>query len=211
MSIGRGRLLRSLVLGTVFLGASVMLAANASERSAARPRSDHDLGSRWPFDHTFASQPPRAQPVPGSACEVANEYVTRGGSETPAMFAPDGVYMGPYDIIYRGPAEIALWYTRPGAHEPGKAGEGPPKIIPLSFVDRGDECFMELANLRPSIEPGKPAQYRLVAVDHFTVGPDRKIKRLVIYIRPDPLEESIRRGDAHGRAAWPIPPSTRSQ
>jgi hypothetical protein len=47
--------------------------------------------------------------------------------------------------------------------------------IPISFIDRGAECFMEVANLSAGDDI-----WRLTAVDHFTVTPAGQISRLVI-------------------------------
>jgi hypothetical protein len=197
---------RSIKLDGLAAGVACLALCLATATAAPAP-SDPDLGSHWPFEHTFASQPPRGQVTPGSACEVGDAFMRGNGASLADLFAEDAVFMGPYDIIYRGREEIRLWFGRPGAHDPGKPEQGPPKIVPVSFVDRGDECFVEVSQLRPNTEPGQPDRYRLVAIDHFTIGPDRKIERLVIYGRPDPMEDLVRRGLAHGRSDWPIPPS----
>jgi hypothetical protein len=145
-------------------------------QQAARP-FDPRIGSHWPMGFEFASMPPRSQPLPGSACEIADAYVkliaADRAPEVPALFAPDGVFIGPPDRVHRGPAEINKFYSR--VHQGG--------AIPLSFIDRGDECIMELAGQRAT--PTGP-QYKLVAIDHFTINADRKITSLVIYVRPDP-------------------------
>ena len=133
---------------------------------------------RWPTAVVFEGTPPRADPRPGSACMAADRYVTfiatDRAAEVPALFAPDGEFVGVENRVLRGPAEIATFYN--SVHQGG--------AIPLSFIDKGSECIMELAGQRPGEKPGDPAAYHLVAIDHFTVRPDGKIARLVIFFRP---------------------------
>jgi hypothetical protein len=150
--------------------------------------ADPAIGSHWPFDIKWEdSPPPRAEPVPCSACEAADAYVkliaADRASEVPGLFAEDGVFIGPGERVYRGRAEIAEFYN--AVHQGG--------AIPLSFIDRGCECVMELAGMRPADDPSKPDHYRLVAIDHFTVGPDGKIQKLVIFIRPGANPQRIDR------------------
>lgn len=137
------------------------------------------LSPAWPTAIIFDGTPPRAVPVPGSACEIANEYVTLiatdHAAQVPELFAEDGEFVGVEERVLRGRAEIASFYNR--VHQGG--------AVPLSFIDRDDECIMELAGQRPNADPSGPAKYRLVAIDHFTITRDRKIKRLVIFFRPD--------------------------
>ena len=135
----------------------------------------------WPTAVAFDGVPPRASPKPGSACEIANQYVTLifsdRASEVPKLFAADGEFIGPEDRVLRGPAEIATFYDK--VHQPG--------AIPLSFIDNGHECIMELAGKRPNDRRGMTDVYKLVAIDHFTVAADRKIRRLVIFFRQNPI------------------------
>ena len=51
--------------------------------------------------------------------------------------------------------------------------------IPISLIDSGAECIMELANLTTAGDD----IWRLSAIDHFTVAPDGQIARLVIYVQ----------------------------
>jgi len=158
-------------------GLALALTAGATGFAAATP---DDLATRghWPTALVFEGTPPRAQPRPGSACEVADQYVryinTDQAPKVPALFTADGEFIGVDNHhIYRGPADIATFYNT--VHQGG--------AIPLSFIDQGDNCIMELAGQRPADPPGQGLVYKLVAIDHFTATPDHRIKRLVIFFR----------------------------
>ena len=157
------------------------LAALTAAAGAQAPGASAALASfnpDWPTGVAFAGTPPAAHPRPGSACEVAQQYVTFIASDrapqVPGLFAEDGAFIGVADRVFRGPAEIAAFYNT--VHQGG--------AIPLSFIDAGPNCIMELAGRRLNPQAGQPEQYRLLAIDHFTIGADRKIKRLVIFFRP---------------------------
>ncbi|MDB5446831.1 MAG: hypothetical protein JWQ97_2148 [Phenylobacterium sp.] len=155
--------------------AAVLAALGLAASAEARPPAQQ---GRWPTAVVFAGTPPAAQPRPGSSCEAASRYVNFIGSDqaskVPALFAPDGEFVGVENRVLRGPAEIATFYN--SVHQGG--------AVPLSFIDKGSECIMELAGQRPGERPGDPAAYHLVAIDHFTVRPDGKVARLVIFFRP---------------------------
>lgn len=133
------------------------------------------MSPMWPFTVVFDTPPPSARPRPGSACEAAEKYATfisTGQSEkVPALFAPTGEFIGPENRVLRG-KEIATFY---GSIQQRGA-------IAISFIDADRECIMELANLRRVPGSDQP-KYKLSAVDHFTVGADGKITRLVIFFR----------------------------
>jgi hypothetical protein len=167
------------LLARCVLGAALLLGLGA-----AAPPDDPIVGSHWPATAVFDTPPPRAQPAPGSACEAANRYVSLVGadraSEVPGLFAPDGQVMGVDDKMLRGPAEIATFYNRVHLHG----------VIPISFIDRGRECIMEIAGGRPG-RGDPPGHNYLLAIDHFTVGTDGKIERLIIFFRPGMIPPSM--------------------
>src|SRR5690606_29058075 len=115
-----------------------------------------------------------ARAAPGSSCEIAERYVATVTSERHAeavkFFAPDAKVIAVEDRVLSGP-DIAAFYERTRA-----------QTIPISFVDSGADCFMELAGA----VPGQPGTYKLNAVDHFTLDANRRIARLVIYFRISP-------------------------
>jgi hypothetical protein len=126
---------------------------------------------QYPFGFEFKTEPPRGTVTPGSACEVADQYVRlvaakRPATDVPELFAEDGVFL--YEgKLRRGRKEIHEFYD----HADAAGG-----AIPISFTDHGAECFMEVAVL-----PYGSDTWQLGVSDHFTITPDRKIARLIIY------------------------------
>lgn len=129
---------------------------------------------QYPLVWEFQTPPPRATPAAGSACETANQYVNligaKRGREVPELFAEDGVFLF-QGRLRRGRKEIHGFYDTVNVRG----------AIPVSFTDKGAECFMELANLS-----GGDDTWRLTAIDHFTVTPNRQIARLVIWAYTPP-------------------------
>lgn len=127
----------------------------------------------YPLEWAFTTPPPRGTVTPDSACEVAEEYVRQINASRPALgiaglFAEDGVAFQGGGKLLRGRQEIHAFYSATDA------GAG---VIPLSFVDNGAECFMEIAI--QAYGPNQP--WRLAGVRHFTITPDRKIARLLFF------------------------------
>lgn len=170
--------------GLVRAGALALLMGLGTAPAAAQtpPGFDPDLGSHWPMTTVFDKRPQPAVPTKGSACEVAAAYVHivegGGGAKIVPLFAPDAEFLGPEERVLRGREEIGAFYAKV------------PKLVldavPISFVDRGNECFMELAVRSQS----GPNAYRLLAIDHFTIDKDRLISRLAIYFRPTAGKEA---------------------
>jgi hypothetical protein len=123
----------------------------------------------YPLVWEFKTPPARAVAAAGSSCEVAQQYVTlvaaKRAKEIPDLFAEDGVFLF-QGRLRKGRAEIHGFYDTVNVRG----------VIPISFTDKGAECFMETANL-----VGNDDIWRLTAVDHFTIAPDRKIARLIIW------------------------------
>ncbi|WP_149521112.1 hypothetical protein [Sphingomonas montanisoli] len=154
--------------------ANIGIAVSAS--NAASPSlQDPAIGSHWPAESSFATPPVRAKPVPGSACDVADRYVTLQGAgrqdEITALFAPTASLLGISETVVRGRDQLTAHFSHAISR----------KVIPISFVDRGRECFMELASPRLGDDDGP---YRLAAIDHFVLDQNNQIERLVIYIKP---------------------------
>lgn len=155
-------------------GCALLVIAGAVP-NAASAADTAKLSPNWPFEVVFDTPPRAAKPRPGSACEVALQYatfITNGQAEkVPSLFAADGAFIGPENRVLRG-KEIAAFYN--SVQQRG--------AIPISFIDRENECIMELANLRPVGSSGD-RKYMLSATDHFTVNRHKKIQRLVIFFR----------------------------
>jgi hypothetical protein len=128
---------------------------------------------KYPLEWAFKMPPPRGTVTPGSACEVAEEYVRQINASRPAMgiadlFAEDGVVLQGGGKVLRGRKEIHGFYSATDA------GRG---VIPLSFIDSGAECVMEIA-----IQAYGPDEtWRLAGSRHFTMTVDRQIARLVFF------------------------------
>jgi hypothetical protein len=107
---------------------------------------------------------------------TADRYVaiaTADGKEALAgLFTTDGVFHAPDGRVHRGRDAIAAFYR---AH---LATIVPTFRIHRAVVD-GDECWVELAD-------GPPGAASLVASNHFTVGDDGLIEKLVVFLRPRP-------------------------
>jgi hypothetical protein len=159
----------SLVLMAVTIAAGLApLIAGAQTRSPLPPSQ-----MNYPLEWAFKTPPPRGAVTPGSACEVAEEYVRQINASRPAMgiadlFAEDGVILQGGGRLLRGRKEIHGFYSVTDA------GRG---VIPLSFIDKGAECVMEIAI--QAYGPNEP--WRLAGSRHFTMNPGRQITRLVFF------------------------------
>jgi|SRR5687767_14219 hypothetical protein len=160
--------------GMVLLAALAMVSGLLPGSAAAQSRSPLPPSQmRYPLEWAFKTPPPRGAVVPGSACEVAEEYVRQINASRPAMgiadlFAEDGVVLQGGGKLLRGRKEIHGFYSVTDA------GRG---VIPLSFIDNGAECVMEIAI--QAYGPDEP--WRLAGSRHFTMNRDRQIARLVFF------------------------------
>lgn len=171
--VGIGSNVRSWMTHVALLTAAVGLAwwpAPASAQ-ARKPLPPTKMG--YPLEWSFTTPPPRGAVTPDSACEVAEEYVRQINASRPAMgiadlFAEDGIAFQGGGKLLRGRKEIHGFYSATDA------GAG---VIPLSFIDNGAECVMEIA-----IQGyGSNEPWKLAGVRHFTITPDRRISRLVFF------------------------------
>jgi hypothetical protein len=157
------------------MGMVSALSLGSMATAAPADVKDPVVGSHWPAESAFTTPPVRAKPRPGSACEVADRYVTLQGAarqnEIAELFAPNGSLLGMSETVVRGRDQLKEHYSYATSR----------KVIPISFVDHGRECFMELASPRFGDDAGL---YRLAAIDHFTLDENSRIERLVTYIKP---------------------------
>jgi hypothetical protein len=142
-----------------------------SQAAAQSPKSLPPSKLQYPVGFEFKTAPPRGTVTPGSACEVADQYVRliaakRPATDVPELFAEDGV------LLYQG----KLRRGRKEIHEFYDYADAAGGAIPISFTENGAECFMEVAIL-----PYGSDTWRLGVSDHFTITPDRRIARLIIY------------------------------
>jgi limonene-1,2-epoxide hydrolase len=115
-------------------------------------------------------------PTMTDARSTAQRYVeiaTADGKEALAeLFAPDATFLAPDGSVYHGRSEIAGFYRRYLAN-----------IVPAFHIQRavadGRDCWIELAD-------GTDDEPILRASNHFTVGDDGSIVRLVVFLRPQP-------------------------
>ena len=148
---------------------------------------------KYPLEWSFKTPPPRGTVTPDSACEVAEEYVRQINASRPAMgisdlFAEDGIAFQGGGKLLRGRKEIHGFYSTTDA------GSG---VIPLSFIDNGAECVMEIA-----IQGyGANQPFRMAGSRHFTITPDRKIARLLFF-------DYANVAPSTGRQGKPLSPST---
>jgi hypothetical protein len=153
---------------------------------------------KYPLEWEFKTPPPRGTVTLDSACEVAEEYVRQINAKRPAtgvaeLFAEDGVVLQGGGKLLRGRKEIH------GFYDVTDGGRG---VIPLSFIDNGAECDMEIAIQRY----GPDETWRLAGSRHFTMTPDRKIARLIYYSYGGPAAPAQRQqpgAPPQGRATRP--------
>lgn len=141
--------------------------AMAAEINAQQP---------WPLQDHFDTPPVAAVARKGSSCEVEARYVAlmdaHRAAEVGELFAEDAVLLDWDGVLRKGKKAIGDWYAATG---------GPKRVIPLSFVDAGPDCFAEVATVSPRATTDK---FGLSAMNHVTVDADGKIKRAVYYLRP---------------------------
>jgi hypothetical protein len=125
----------------------------------------------------YVGTPEQAAGSPAYA--LARKYVEicRNGryEELADLFSDDAVIFPPVrQRPARGRAEIEAFYR-------DVVAKFAPRVIGVSIVGEGSECFMELAQ---EIELEGERRYRLSSIDHFTLGPDGRFSRMIVYVRP---------------------------
>ena len=154
------------------LATSLILALQPLTSGALKPPLPASA-MKYPLAWEFNVPPPRGTVTPDSACEVAEEYVRQINAKRPAtkvadLFAEDAVLLQGRGKLLQGRKEIH------GFYDFADNGRG---VIPLSFLDHGAECVMEIAIQRY----GADETWRLAGARHFTIGPDRQITRLIFF------------------------------
>jgi len=111
-----------------------------------------------------------------AACDVSREYVKliNAGqyASVGGLFADDAVYMGPDGKTRHGSKAIGEFYKQ-------LLGNLRPQLRAASFFEQNHDCVMELEN-----RSKKSGKYALAAVDHFTIDPQGKISRFIVFLRP---------------------------
>jgi len=108
-------------------------------------------------------------------CQVARQYVSlinKGQyGALGGLFSDDAVYEGPDGKTRHGSKEIGEFYVK-------MLSRLRPHMKPMSFIQQGNECVMELEN------KDSTGRYVLTAIDHFTVDQNGKATHFVVYFRP---------------------------
>jgi hypothetical protein len=150
------------------VGAGVGFAAAAAGDS--HPRSD-----------TFQTKPSAASATGKSACGTAQIYVERINAghydQLSDLFAPDAVFLTPTGQVLTGRDQIGQFYRK-------LLGSLRPAIVPISFISDGRDCVMELA---AATQADNSTQYRLSAIDHFTMNKAGQIVHMIVYLRPQAM------------------------
>ncbi len=130
----------------------------------------------------YVAVPNRAEPAEGRACQAAKTYVdliNEGRfTEVADLFSDDAVILDPARRRLRGHSEILDFYLN-------AIGDMRPEIIDVAYVGDDTDCMVELAAKRPVRDE---MRYTLVSVDHFTLGSDGKVVRMVAFARPQRTE-----------------------
>ena len=125
----------------------------------------------------YVGTPQQAAPGPAYALALTYVELCQAGrySDLPSLFSDDAVIFPPVRRKpARGRAEIEVFYR-------DVVAKAAPKIIGVSIVGNGPECFMELAL---AMEVQGERRYVLSSIDHFTLGADGKFSRMIVYLRP---------------------------
>jgi hypothetical protein len=124
----------------------------------------------------------RDTPAAGAATPAwrqAQRYIelvqARDFAGLPDLFTEDAIIFPP---LRRKPAigrdEIVDFYLNTVA-------KVCPHVIAVSIHGEGTECFMELAT---QFDVGGRQRYVLTTIDHFTLAPDGRFSRMIVYVRP---------------------------
>ena len=154
-------------------GALALAAVLAAQSPKPMPRGLPPSKMQYPLEWEFKTPPPRGMVTPGSACEVAEEYVRQVNLERPAMgvsglFAEDAELLQDRGRLLKGRAAIHAFYS---------TTDGGRAVIPIAFIDSGAECYMEISIQRY----GPDETFRLAGTRHFTINPAGRISRLVFF------------------------------
>jgi ketosteroid isomerase-like protein len=110
---------------------------------------------------------------------LAQRYIehiqAREFDKLPDLFTDDAVI---YPPLRREPvvgrAEIVDFYNNTIA-------KVTPRAVAVSIFGEGNECFMELST---QFDVDGEQRYILTTIDHFTLAPDGRFSRMIVYLRP---------------------------
>jgi hypothetical protein len=125
----------------------------------------------------FLAPPEDAQASPAyRLAQTYIEYVQAGAFDRlPDLFTDDAQI---YPPLRRAPvvgkAEIIDFYQN-------TIGKIAPIAKAVSIVGDGPECFMELSS---AYDVDGQLRYMLTTIDHFTLAPDGRFSRMIVYLRP---------------------------
>jgi len=154
-------------------GLLALTVALAAQTPKPMPKGLPPSKLHYPLEWEFKTPPPRGPVTPGSACEVAEEYVRQVNAKRPAMgvselFAQDAELLQDRGRLLKG---------RKAIHEFYSTTDGGRAVIPIAFLDSGAECYMEIAIQRY----GPDETFRLAGTRHFTINANGEISRLVFF------------------------------
>jgi hypothetical protein len=125
----------------------------------------------------FIAPPEEARASP--ACRLAQtyiEYVQAGAfDKLPDLFTDDAQI---YPPLRRAPVvgkEAIIDFYK------NTIGKIAPIARAVSIAGDGTECFMELSS---AYDVDGELRYVLTTIDHFTLAPDGRFSRMIVYLRP---------------------------
>jgi hypothetical protein len=122
--------------------------------------------------------PARAEPPSGKACQAAKSYVDLINAgrfmEVVELLEEDAVVLEPTRRILRGRDQIREFYG-------GTIGAMRPEIVAVVYLGDDRDCMVELA---ARMKVRDQLRHVLVSIDHFTMGAEGRIARMVAFARP---------------------------
>jgi hypothetical protein len=162
--------------------ATVVATADAGSAAAGIAIAGGQLDQHFPGAEVYLAVPAQAIAPEGKACLAARryvEYVNAGQFlNVASLFADEAVILEPTRQIIRGMARIRSFYE-------GRIDTLKPQLVAVAYLGDSSDCMVELATRR---EVQGQQRYALVSIDHFTVGSDGKILRMVAFARPPRTE-----------------------
>jgi hypothetical protein len=147
----------------------------------AAPTYVHADEPVWPESTVYRAAPAKATARPGSACAVAERYVSLiaedRAPDVVELFAENGAVFSSLPRYLIGKAAIAAQYAN--VHNKG--------AIPVRFLEAPRECAVTIAALIEAKEAGGARRYGIISMNHFMLDASGKIERLIIYVRPDAI------------------------
>jgi hypothetical protein len=107
-----------------------------------------------------------------AAQRYAEVATADGKGDLAELFAEDAEFLTPLGTVVRGREAIRAFYD-------GHLADYTPTFHIARLLASDDSCWIELAF-------GEPSAPDLVCANHYTVGADGLITRLVVFLRPRP-------------------------